>query len=399
MNATALAEWLLYLLILVPVSVVVFDSLCRVAFLVIASARAVPDEPVDQDVSGLTLLILVVAHNEEKTMGGTLEALTQQTTQGEVVVLADHCSDQTAAIAIHAGARVLVRSEGHAGKADALSWFARGARELLSRADIVAVLDADSLVDAGFCDAIRAAFGRGVEAVQAFVNPVSGNGFPLTTLVSLSEILSEKIDDAARSRLGWSVPLRGTGMAFRTETFIKACEGLGTQVDDIELSVRLAKLGIAVRSAPHAVVNDPKSDRALGLARQRGRWLRGQRQVWRTKGRAIRKLLRAGLPNWSLIQAMLLKPKTALVAMRVILLVLLWVWPFEHSILHGVLLWAVMGSLVSDAVYYVSGVRFTGHAGKYLASLAASPVLLLLWAISWGYSFLPAQEWLRVDGE
>src|SRR5512142_3121953 len=147
-------------------------------------------------------------------------------------------------------------------------------------------------------------------------------------------------------------------MAFRTGKFVRACERLGTQADDIEPAVRLAELAITVQFEARAVVRDPKSSRALGLARQRGRWLKGQRQVWRTRGRSILKLLRAGLPNWSLIQGMLLKPKTALVALRLALLGLLWAWPFPHTTLHAVMLWAVTGSLIMDAAYYLVGLRF-----------------------------------------
>jgi hypothetical protein len=90
-----------------------------------------------------------------------------------------------------------------------------------------------------------------------------------------------------------------------------------------------------------------------------------------------------------------MKPKTALVAIRLTLLALLWVWPFGHSVLYELMLIAILGSLLIDAVYYLSGLRFVEHAGKYLISLLISPLLLVLWVISWGFSLLPSQEWLR----
>ncbi len=395
----------LYLILLLPVALVIFDSLCRLVFLaVLLLPKANREQPVVEapEHRELRLLVLVVAHNEQKAIERTLQLVKDQTETEEVTrlaVLADHCSDGTVSMAARMGALVYDRKDGHAGKAEALSWFVRQAGDLLSATDIVAVLDADTLVDANFSFEIRAGFGRGVEAVQSFVDPVSRNGFPLTTLVSFSEILSEKIDDAARSRLHWSVPLRGTGMAFRTGTFRAACQELGTQVDDIELSVRLAGMRIPVHFRSGAVVHDPKSDQALGLARQRGRWLKGQRQMWKSKGPNIIKLLCSGPPNWSLIQAMLLKPKTALSVMRLVLIALLWTWPFPYTIAHNVLFSAVLGSLWIDILYYMSGLRLAGNTGKYLASLLTSPMLLLLWAISWGYSLLPTREWLQARKE
>lgn len=391
---------LLYLVLLFPLTVVVFDSVCRLAFLVIASCPNAYRDPPQATGRDLRLLLLVLAHNEEKSIERTLVLLRDEAVRRDnarIAVLADYCTDRTASIAAGMGALVYSREEGEAGKSQALSWFVHEAGELLSATDLVAVLDADTRIRAGFCDAICAAFVPDVQAVQGFVNPVSQNGFPLTTLISLSEILSEKVDDAARSRLRWSVPLRGTGMAFRTKTFLAGCERLGTQVDDIELSVRLAERGIRTFFEPKAVVDDPKSDQALGLARQRGRWLRGQRQVWRMKGRTIAKLLRAGPPNWSLIQALLLKPKTALVIIRLILVAAFWVWSFPYTILQSLAFYAALAGLLIDAVYYLSGLRFTRETGKYLASLLISPVLLALWAMSWTYSLLPTQEWLRAQ--
>ncbi len=393
---------ILYVILLLPVLLVVFDSLVRLLFLVVAHAAGGSSAPRQSGQRQLRLLVLILAHDEQRTIERTLNLVKAQTDEDErssIAVLADHCSDQTAALAAGLGTRVYVRSEGCAGKAQALSWFVREGGDALSATDIVTVLDADTLVEAEFCKGIRKAFGPGVEAVQSFVNPVSGDGFPFTTLVSYSELLSERIDDAARARLHWSVPLRGTGMAFRTGTFARVCEELGTQVDDIELSVRLAELGIRVHFAAEAIVNDPKSDQMMGLARQRGRWLRGQRQIWNVKQRQILKLLEAGLPNWSLIQGMLMKPKTAMVIIKVALAGIFWAWPFGETVIRTVLLGATLGSLLVDAAYYISGLRFVEHAGRYLVSLLISPMLLVLWVISWGLSMAPGKGWLRARDE
>jgi len=400
MSETGPLDLVLYAILLFPLLLIVFDSACRLLFLIVIHLPEARTDARNDESGNLRLLLLVVAHNEQETIEQTLALIKAQTDADDasrVAVLADHCTDETASIATRMGARVCSRDEGCQGKSQALAWFADHSEDLLSSADAVTVLDADTLVDAGFTQGMRAAFRPGVQVVQARVNPLSKNGFPVTTLVSFSEILSGKIDDAARSRLHWSVPLRGTGMAFRTPTFMRACRELGTQVDDIELSVRLAELGIAVRLAPHAAVNDPKSDHMLGLARQRGRWLKGQRQIWKTKGANILRLLNSGLPNWSLIQALLLKPKTALVAMRLVMLALLWAGPFQDTPLHTLMLGTVLGSLMVDMLYYVTGLRFTGNAGRYLISLLTSPILLALWGISWVYSLLPTPEWLRTQ--
>lgn len=380
---------------------VFFDSFYRLLFLVVAHLpNREKVEEISQDAC-LKMLALVVARNEQSVIGETLLHLKNQTNADstvKIVVLADHCSDKTSKIAMEMGIKVYLREEGNPGKAESLSWFAEKEAGLLSLIDIVAILDADTLVDPEFCTELRKAFQPGVQVVQGFVNPISKDGFPLTTLVSFSEIIAQRIDDEARSRLHWSVPLRGTGMAFRTDILCQVCQGLGTQVDDIELSVRLTERNIPVHSSPKAKILDPKADDAIGLAKQRGRWLKGQRQIWNTKSPSILKLLRAGPSDWSLIHAMLLKPKTALLTIKVLLLIVLLFWPLRGA--FGQVLFAVVWvSILIDFGYYLIGIFHTNSPLKYLVSFLGIPLFVILWIISWGFSLWPTREWLRVREE
>jgi hypothetical protein len=67
---------------------------------VMAATRGVFAGPV-------TVTVLVPAHNEERTVGGTLASLLAQSHRPErVVVVADNCTDATAEIAHRAGAEV-----------------------------------------------------------------------------------------------------------------------------------------------------------------------------------------------------------------------------------------------------------------------------------------------------
>ena len=389
----------LYIILFFPIILVLFDSLYRLLFLVVAHLPYSRGRQGGVQNTSLRLLVLIVARNEQSVIEQTLSKLKSQTDTDsaiKIVVLADHCSDQTSQIAVKMGVQVCLRNEGNSGKAESLSWFAEKEIELLSIIDIVAVLDADTLVDHEFCAEICRAFQPGVQVIQGFVNPLSKDGFPLTTLVSFSEILAQRIDDEARSRLHWSVPLRGTGMAFRTDVFCQVCRGLGTQVDDIELSVCLAEQNIPVRSRPQAKIFDPKADDAIGLAKQRGRWLKGQRQIWEKRHRGILKLLKADPSNWSLIHAMLLKPKTALLIIKVLLLIVLLLWSLEGT-LGQVLFGVVFVSILIDFVYYLTGLLHTDNPYKYLISFLGAPLFVLLWITSWGFSLLPTKEWLRVE--
>ena len=391
----------MYLLLILPLFLVVFDSFYRLLFLIIAQLPVRENPRNNDENTSLRLLLLIVARNEQSVIRQTLLQIQPQIDADSsvtVAVLADHCSDQTAQIAAETGAKVYVRSVGSPGKGQALSWFVNAGKDILANADLITVLDADTLIDTEFCHNICLAFEPGVEVVQGFVNPVSKDGFPLTTLAAFSEILSQKIDDTARSRLHWSVPLRGRGMTFRSRLFCQVCQGLGTQVDDIELSVRLAELNVPVHFSSDVKIFDPNSDVFLGLAKQRGRWLKGQRQIWRNKQRNILKLLRSGLPNWSLVQALLIKPKTALAFIKIMLLSILLMRLVDNSS-HPWILALVLGCILIDLAYYISGLKYVANTSKYSIALVSSPLLLILWIVSWGFSILPRQGWLRAREE
>src|SRR6476469_4888852 len=60
------------------------------------------------------VVVLIPAHDEEETIARCVETFAQQTyprKRFQVVVVADNCSDDTAAVAARAGAEVLVRDD------------------------------------------------------------------------------------------------------------------------------------------------------------------------------------------------------------------------------------------------------------------------------------------------
>lgn len=384
------------LLLLFPFSLILLDAFFRILFLIVSwmpnPKNLTP--PIDLT-SNSRILYLFIANNEQRVIGDSIKRITQVAglAPGDsCVVIADHCSDQTVDMAVKAGATVYERTDGKPGKSDALSWFANAISKQI-KADIVVVLDADTLVGENFSTKIKSAFEREVDVVQVFVHPIPSSNSPLSLLASYSELLSQKIDDEARSHLGWSVPLRGTGMAFRKSIFDEICHGINTQVDDIELSLLLMEMGINVRYCPNAEILDQKTNNILGLARQRGRWLKGQRYIWNAERKNFVKLLKLGLPNWSLIQSLILKPKTALVLVKIMLVGILMIVSYDawfHQIFFS-LIWC---SILVDLLYYLTGLRYAPNPLKTLLAMFRAPLFLVLWIISWGFSMSPSQGWL-----
>lgn len=164
----------------------------------------------------MRFLVLVPAHNEERTIAHCLEAIGAECRATDrVLVVADRCTDETAAIAQSFGALVLERGEEEEpGRAAARQAGLESARDL--DWDAVVMLDADSVIEPGFFAACEQRLATGAHAVQA--RSESSHGRTLAMEASLAAFTLQGITiPRGRDRLGLSVRLRGTGMVIRRD--------------------------------------------------------------------------------------------------------------------------------------------------------------------------------------
>jgi len=112
------------------------------------------------------VVIVVPAHDESKGILRTLRRLQAEVVddaQARIVVVADNCSDDTAAVALSAGVDVLERTDpAHRGKGPALAFGFAACRD----ADWLVVVDADTDVEPGFLATMRRAMVAGADALQ-----------------------------------------------------------------------------------------------------------------------------------------------------------------------------------------------------------------------------------------
>ena len=115
--------------------------------------------------------VLIPAHDEELLVGRTVRSLLAQSYPRalfRIVVIADNCSDETAAVAASAGADVvMVRDAPDArGKGRALRWAIDQLLAADSPPDAFVSVDADTITDADLLCALVERFEAGAEAVQ-----------------------------------------------------------------------------------------------------------------------------------------------------------------------------------------------------------------------------------------
>ena len=152
----------------------------------IASARAIPKTKPRQRPTN-RFIITLPAHDEEAVIGATVRrllALDYPANLFSVHIVADHCSDGTAAAAREAGAIVHERDEGpRTGKGAALSWLFQ--RVLAGDdGDAIVIFDADTRVDPNFLRIMDARLARGDKIIQGqhvISNPDAG-WFPALTV-------------------------------------------------------------------------------------------------------------------------------------------------------------------------------------------------------------------------
>ncbi|MDX6610220.1 MAG: hypothetical protein QOF85_2145 [Solirubrobacterales bacterium] len=242
------------------------------------AATAVAGEP-------MRLAVLVPAHDEEGGIGATLESLAAceyPLDARRIVVIADNCSDGTAARSSRAGAQVWERTDpSRRGKGFALIWALQRLFEEEDSFDAVVMVDADCVASPNMLSAIDRRLRSGASAVQ--VDYVAGN--PEDSHVSALRFgafaLADTVRFLGKQRLGLSCGLVGTGMGFTRGLLQRAPWTATGLVEDGEYHLRLVLAGERAEFIPEASVSQAVPTSMRASSEQQARWERGRLQLIR----------------------------------------------------------------------------------------------------------------------
>jgi cellulose synthase/poly-beta-1,6-N-acetylglucosamine synthase-like glycosyltransferase len=230
--------------------------------------------------SARNVRVVVPAHNEEAVIGNLIRDLNDQTHPSDaidVVVIADRCTDGTVEAATFA--RVIEKSDGVEGKGAAIAWYLE--REPLDGDEVLVVIDADNRVPDNVLERISNEISAGHDVVQVYLDSTNADQSALAMANAMSYWAGNRMVQLARSNLGWSADLGGTGMAF-TGDALAAVGGFGRGLtEDQDLGVRLALAGKTVEWLHDVRIYDEKPTDAGSVIRQRARWMAGKRVVSR----------------------------------------------------------------------------------------------------------------------
>ena len=368
--------------------------------LTVLSARMKPPQAREPH---LRFAVVVPAHDEERGIAATvasLSAMSYPTDLFRVVVVADNCTDATAAKAREAGASVLERHDPtRLGKGHALAFaFESLARD--ERLDAIAVVDADTLVSTNLLSAFAARIERGDSVVQASYGVRNVDASWRTRLATIAFATFHELRSLARERLRVSCGLRGNGMCFTTSVLREVPYDAFSVVEDLEAGIRFAEHGHRVRYAGEAHVYGEMASTERSSRTQRARWEGGRFRmarafVPRLLSRARRERDRVAL---DLAIDLLVPPLAILLATIVLGLAV----TIGLAVLTGhplIAEWLFFSCAVAIGLYGFRGWMLSGTGLKGLASLAYVPVFVI-WKLT-----LPlrgshgSREWIRTTRE
>jgi cellulose synthase/poly-beta-1,6-N-acetylglucosamine synthase-like glycosyltransferase len=223
---------------------------------------------------------LVPAHNESTGLLSTIADIKAQLRVGDrLVVVADNCTDNTASVAVAAGAEVVERNDKvRIGKGYALDF---GLRYLSTYPpEIVIVIDADCrLSESAIANLALTCHqtGRPTQALDLMTAPKQSS-------------LNYQVAEFAWRVKNWVRPLglrnldlpcqlMGTGMAFPWQVIRSVELASGRIVEDLNLGLDLALAGHPAIFCPSAIVTSHFPDSIKGADTQRRRWEHGHIQT------------------------------------------------------------------------------------------------------------------------
>lgn len=341
------------------------------------------------------LAVVMPAHNEASGIAAcvaNLNASLQLAPECQLIVIADNCSDNTAALAEAAGARVLVRhSESHRGKGFALDY----AFKLLLAEPFAGfiVVDADSRVDAEFVRRFQIAFAQGQQAVQCRYRIANPEASRRARLLYIAWLAFNELRLLGREKLGVSVGILGNGFALSRTVLEAVPYEAGSIAEDMEYHLRLVDAGYQVRFIDDVKVLSDAPNQSANAAVQRSRWEGGR---FRLMAEHIPSLFVGVLQGKSRLLEPLAELLLLPLAFHVLLLLLTLVVPVAWLQIYA------LAALALVAGHVLLAINIGGGGMVDFKALATVPFYIL-----WKLTLMPSlwrnarrnAQWQRTDRE
>jgi cellulose synthase/poly-beta-1,6-N-acetylglucosamine synthase-like glycosyltransferase len=254
-------------------------------FLVIAAAGLFTKRPCREHPPQLKFAIIIPAHNEERVVPKLVRNLMEMDYPAELFdlyIIADHCTDGTAAAARSLGASVWERSGGVRGKGRSLHEVMTGLGFTSpgdDRYHAAVIIDADNLVALNFLRTMNNRLLAGEKLIQCFIDSKNPNDSWVTSVFSVTFWINNRFNLQSRTNLGLSSLTAGSGVCISRDVLEKTGWSTVTLTEDLEYAAQALCHGFRATFARETRVYDEKPLGFSAACRQRLRWARGQLNV------------------------------------------------------------------------------------------------------------------------
>lgn len=228
--------------------------------------------------------IIVAAHNEEAVIGDMVDSLNKLDYPKElydIYVISDNSSDNTTMRAKEKGAIVYEReNKEKRGKGYALEWMFDKIFKMSKKYDAIIVFDADNLASRNFLNEMNKKLCEGYKVVQGYLDSKNPVDSWITGSYSIAFWSTDRMIQLAKSNIGLSAQLGGTGLCIDVEVLKKLGWGATCLTEDLEFTCKLILNGYKVGWAHDAIVYDEKPLKLKQSWNQRKRWMQGFADVY-----------------------------------------------------------------------------------------------------------------------
>lgn len=243
-----------------------------------------------------TYAFFIAAHNEEAVIANLVQSIKAQDYPSELIdifVVADACTDETAARAREAGAIVYERNDlARKGKSWVMDYgFDRILNEYPGKHEAFIIFDADNLLAPDYVTIMNDAFDQGYLALTSYRNSKNFGSSWISAAYSIWFLREARFLNNARMLCGTSCAVSGSGYLVSSK-IVEAMHGwdFHTLTEDIQFSTFCAVHGIQIGYAPAEFYDEQPLTLSASI-KQRRRWVKGFYQVFFTYGAQLGKAI------------------------------------------------------------------------------------------------------------
>ena len=276
-------------IILINLVIAIIFCICySYQFLYVIVSLMKKDKP-HQETKAHRFAVLIAARNEETVINHLIDSINTQTyDQGEVTVfvVADNCTDQTAACARKMGAIVYERfDQTKIGKGHAMEFLLNQMEKDYAPFDGYFVFDADNVLDQNYILEMNKTLSDGYDIITSYRNSKNYGDNWISSGYAIWFLWESEFLNRGRMLLGTSCAVSGTGFFF-SRRIIEKYGGwkFFLLTEDIQFTVDNVLSGEKIGYCRQAMLYDEQPVKFQQSFRQRMRWAKGFFQVFHRYG-------------------------------------------------------------------------------------------------------------------